>query len=63
MISPFKVGEMVVVSDDQDNAPFCGVTGKVFEVGVSTAGGEGLIFDTVDYGLMKGCYDMFERVQ
>ena len=63
MSEKFKVGETVVVSEDQDHAPFCGIVGKVVQIGVQTMGGEGLIFDAPDFGLLKGSYEMFERLQ
>lgn len=64
MSEKFKIGEIVVVvSEDPDLAQFCGIVGKVVQIGVPTMGGEGLIFDAPDYGLLKGNYEMFERLQ
>ncbi len=59
----FKVGDTVVVVDDPDLAFFPGTTGKVVKTGVQTAMGPGLIFETAEFGQLKGSYDCFARVQ
>jgi len=61
-MSPFKVGDTVVVVDDSD-VPFSGIVGTVVEVGVETMGGPGLMFESSEFGKMKGSYDCFTRVQ
>lgn len=61
-MAAFKVGDTVVVVDDSD-VPFSGVVGTVVEVGVETMGGTGLIFESAEFGRMKGSYDCFARVQ
>jgi len=59
----FKVGDMVVVVDDPDLDCFPGITGKVTAIGVDTSMGPGLIFETAEWGPLKGSYDCFARVQ
>lgn len=61
-MTTFKVGDTVVVVDDSD-VPFSGVVGTVVEVGVETMGGPGLMFESAEFGKMKGSYDCFARVQ
>ena len=62
-IPAFKVGDMVFVVDDPDLAFFPGITGKVVKIGVETSMGPGLIFETSEFGELKGSYDCFARVQ
>ena len=63
MNKPFAVGDRVVVKNDPDNDLFQGVTGVVEKVGVKCMAGEGVVMRTHEFGLLRGSYDMLERVQ
>ncbi len=62
-MSPFKVGDTVVVVDDPDLAFFPGTVGTVVKVDVQTSMGPGLRFATEEFGELIGSYDCFARVQ
>lgn len=63
MSKPFAVGDRVVVKNDSDNELFQGVTGVVEEVGVQCMAGEGVVMRTHEFGLLRGSYDMLEKMQ
>ena len=62
-MSPFKVGETVVVVDNPDLAFFQGATGKVVRLDVETSMGPRLVFETLEFGELRGSYDCFARIQ
>jgi len=59
----YKVGDAVVIVDDDPDIIGAGITGTVVEIDVECAAGLGMVVSTAEIGVIRGSYDCFARVQ